>query len=201
MADYGNSMVTRAQHRRATLLQISDAAIDLFALDGSDVTFDAVAARAELSRRTLFRYVTRKEELAFIHPVLWLDVFNNALQELQHLALPDRLQIASRAIAHYIDDDPERPRRAFEAVSMRPELAPGFASISQRWIDRIADEVLQDIDESTSTDRFRARIIGSAVMGMVDAVTREWVAATPTTKFVDLYDLGFKVLAPIIDDA
>lgn len=194
-------MATRTEHRRATLLQLSDAAIELFAESGTAATFEQIAERAGLSRRTIFRYVERKEELAYVHPLLWLDVFEAALDDAADLSVPDRLRLASRAIALHIDADPEPPRRAFTVVASTPGLARGFTGIFQRWVDRVADETLRDITTPTSQDRFRARIIGSAVMGMVDAVTREWVASPTTTKFVDLYDDGFTMLAPILDGA
>ncbi len=57
-------MVTRAEHRRTTLLRLSDAAIERFAADGASATIDAIAKQAGMSRRTVFRYVDSKEELA-----------------------------------------------------------------------------------------------------------------------------------------
>lgn len=191
-------VVTRAEHRRTTLLQLSDAAVELFAEFGTTATFEQIAERAQLSRRTIFRYVEQKEELAYVHPLLWLDVFEAALDDAADRSLPDRLRYASRAIAEYIDAAPGPPRRAFEVIASAPGLARGFTKIFQRWVDRIADETLRDVVAPTSEDRFRARIIGSAVMGMVDAVTREWVSSPPTTSFVDLYDDGFTLLEPIL---
>lgn len=192
------AVVTRAEHRQTTLMRLSDAAIELFAEFGATATFDQIAERAKLSRRTIFRYVEQKEELAFVHPLLWFDVFEAALDDVSDLRVPERLRIASRAIAQHIDDDPEPPRRAFTVIASTPALARGFTGIFQRWVDRIATETLRDIVAPTADDRFRSRIIGSSMMGMVDAVTREWVTSPPTTSFVGLYDDGFSLLAPIL---
>lgn len=196
-------MVSRVDHRRNTLLKLSEAAVEAFSDDGPQVTIAEIARRAGLSRRTVFRYVDSKEELAFIHPLLWFDVFDDALDELGREALiadlAGSLRTASRAIAIYIDADPGPPRRAFELVAVTPDLARGFTAVYQRWINRIAVEVLNSSDDVTSPHaQFRARIIGSAVMGMVDAVVRQWVFSSPETKFVDLYDEGFDLLEPLL---
>lgn len=203
-------MVTRREHRRATLLRLSDAAIDLFEEVGPSVTIESIATRAGVSRRTVFRYVDSKEELAFIHPLLWFDVFEQALDRAPPAPIAERLRTASRAIALHIDADPEPPRRAFAVAAANPALARGFMAVYQAWIERIAVEVLAarpdapaadgpDSCDRDANDHFRSRIIGAAIMGMVDAVTRQWVFSPPSTRFADLYDQGFALLAPLLD--
>lgn len=192
-------MVTRAEHRRTTLLRLSDAAVELFESVGPAVTIDAIATRAGVARRTVFRYVDGKEELAFIHPLLWIDVFEAGLAAAPVNPLSERLRVASRAIAAHIDADPGPPRAAFSVAAAHPELARGFTSIFQKWIDRVATEVLVAAeDPEDARVRFRSRIVGAAMMGMVDAVTRQWVFSPPDVRFVDLYDEGFAVLAPLL---
>lgn len=201
-------MATRAENRRATLLALSEAAIDLFESDGPTVTVDAIAERAGVSRRTVFRHVESKEELAFIHPLLWFDAFDAALAANEQVPVGERLRLASMAIAAEIDADPEPPRRAFLVASAHPGLYRGFQSLYQRWVDRIA-EVVAQADAKTITaagsatdgsgDPFRARIVGSAVMGMVDAVTRAWLLAGPDVTYAELGDQGFAVVAPLLE--
>lgn len=193
-------MPTRAQLRTARLLRLSDAAVELFDEHGPSVTVEAIAEKAGVSRRTVFRHMGGKEELAFLHPVLWLDVFAAALEDAPAEPLSERLRVASRAIALHIDASPDRPRRAFAVAARHPELLRGFTTVFQTWIDRVATEVLTaSADPDSPAERFRARIIGAAVMGMVDAVVREWVFSDPPVRFVDLYDRGFELLAPLFD--
>ncbi len=192
-------MPTRAEHRHAVLTDLGDAAVSLFETEGPSVTMDAIADKAGVSRRTVFRYVESKEDLAFIQPVLWLDVFEAGLASAaDEPDIAERLRLASRDIAFYIDADPDRPRRAFIVAGLNPELQKGFTGIFQIWVDRIAAEVLAAGDPDNAEHRFRSRIIGSAVMGMVDAVTREWVLSPPDVSFVDLYDKGFEFIRPMI---
>lgn len=192
-------MATRAEHRRATLLQLGDAAIELFAVRGTSVTIDEIAATAGVSRRTIFRYVEAKEQLAFVHPMLWFDVFDAALAELADadLALGEKLRVASRAIALHIDADPEPPRHAFMVAAAHPELVRGFNVVFQQWVERVANEVIAADPTPSASTIFHSRVIGSAVMGMVDAVTREWLLSPAGTTFVEVYDRGFTFIAPL----
>lgn len=192
-------MVSRAEHRRSILSTLSDAAIELFDKDGPSVTIDAIAKKAGVSRRTVFRYIDAKEDLAYIEPVLWFDVFEAGLEAAKDEPdLAERLRMASLDIAHYIDADPDRPRRAFMVAGLNPELSRGFTGIFQRWVDRIAAEVLAAGDPDDPNHRFRSRIIGSAVMGTVDAVTREWLFSPPEVSFAELYEAGFDYVRPMI---
>lgn len=189
-------MVTRAEHRRATLLRLSDAAIERFASDGASATIDAIAKQAGMSRRTVFRYVDSKEELAYLHPVLWFEVFDKTLGQLDAgTPIAERLRIASMAIADHIDADPEPPRRAFMVGALTPGLQRGFVAVFQSWIDRIAREV-----EPHTDDPFRARIVGSAVMGMVDGVSREWLISPPERTYRSICAEGFEVIRPLLND-
>lgn len=203
-------MATRAEHRRDTLLRLGDAAISLFETDGPSVTIDQIAAQAEMSRRTVFRWVESKEQLAFVHPMLWFDVFDAALAQIGNdstVSLEDRFRFASGAIADHIDADPAPPRRAFFVAITHPELQRGFNIVFQQWVDRVAAEVLTVSAQrpagtsggagSPGEAHLRSRVIGASVMGMVDAVTREWLLSPPGTRFGDLYGKGFDVISPL----
>lgn len=147
-------MATRLEHRRQTLRQLSDAAVTLFESEGPSVTIDRIAQHAGVSRRTVFRYVGTKEELAFIHPVLWFDTFDAALSAHAELPFPERLRASIHAIAEHIDADPEPPHRAFIVAAAHPQLASGFIRVFQRWIDRIAQSVLVEMDDGDPAAEF-----------------------------------------------
>jgi hypothetical protein len=83
-------------------------------------------------------------------------------------------------------------------VEAYPQLAAGGSAATAIWIARVADEVMDGrADTVDKTTRFRARVIGAAVMGMVDAVMREWYREGPDANFVSLYDEGFSLIVPL----
>ena len=190
-------MVSRAEHRRATLLQISEATTRTFEQLGSKATFDDVAEQAGLSRRTLFRYVDNKEDLLFIHPVMWLEIFDEAIAEVADQPLRDRTMHAARRISEHIDADPDPVRRAMAVAAADPSMARGYAGVTRRWIDRIAAEIRGDAADSETV--FKAAVLGAAVMGVIDAALGEWFVSDPQPPLVDLVERGLDYLAPIFD--
>ena len=100
-------------------------------------------------------------------------------------------------MARHIDADPQPPRRAFTVAAAHPALARGFTAVFQRWVDRVAAEVLVDVDpEPGEDDRFRARVVGAACMGVIDACSREWLRSGQS--FESLFRRGYEQFRPIV---
>lgn len=192
-------MVSRAQHRNETLLRISAATTKAYEELGPTATFDDIAERADLSRRTLFRYVDSKEDLLFIHPIMWLDIFDEAIAEIGEAPLRDRVLFAARRISEHIDADPEPVRRAMAVALADPTaLARGNAAANGRWIQRIAAEVRGD--EVDHDSMFRASVLGSAIMGVIDAALGQWFLSDPAPPLAELVEQGLDYLTPILDE-
>jgi AcrR family transcriptional regulator len=164
---------------------------------GLAATFDDIAERAGVSRRTIHRYVDDKESLAFIHPMLWLDIFDEAVGEVADQPLRERLLFASHRISEFVDADPLPVREAMLVAGEHPSLAKGYAIVRHQWIDRMAAEILGDATDAESV--FRSQVLGAAVMGVIDATLLGW-AADPGNGSVDmLVSKGLDYLAPILD--
>ncbi|MDH3753152.1 MAG: TetR family transcriptional regulator [Acidimicrobiia bacterium] len=189
-------MVTRSQHRRNTLLDLSTAACDLFEEKGTAATLQEIAQRAGVARRTLFRYVDHKEDLAFLHPRIWLDVLTEAQAELTDGSVRDRLVHGARRISEHIDRDPEPVRRAMRVAQSIPALAKGNAVVQQLWIQRLTAEVRHG---QTDADEFRAHILAAAVMGVINAAIIEWYRGPDDLRLVDLVERGLDFIAPILE--
>ena len=188
-------MVTRAEHRRATLLALSDAATALFEEKGDAATIDDIAERAGVARRTIYRWVDQRDDLVFIHPRLWIDEFDAAVAGLD-LPPADRIRVGSKAVCAGIDRDPVPVRRAMQVALDIPQLMRGYAAVSQMWIERMAAEVL---DDPGNSDRvFRSRVVGAAIMGVIDAALNQWIAEPDSTTLEPLVMAGLDYLEPIL---
>jgi len=189
-------MVSRAEHRRATLLSISAATTAAYEELGPAATFDDIAKRAGVSRRTLFRYVETKDDLLFIHPMLWLDVFDEAIAEVSDESLRTRVSHAAHRISEHIDADPEPVRRAMAVAMLDPSaMGRGNAATNARWINRIASEIRGDSTDAEMA--FKASVLASAIMGVIDAALGQWFLSPSDTPLADLVDRGLDYLAPI----
>ncbi len=190
-------VVTRAEHRHRTLLALSDAATATFEELGPQASIEQVAERAGMARRTVYRWVESRDDLVFIHPRLWLEYFDEAVSEVVDQPMRERVLHGIRRVSEAIDADPGRVTRAMTVALKNPELMRGHATVNQAWISRIAAEVHHD--PTTRQERLRARVLGSAIMGAIDAALVEWLTSEPRPLLVDLVDEGLEHLAPILD--
>lgn len=188
-------MPTRTEHRRRTLLALSDAATAEFEARGTDATIEDIAARAGVSRRTVHRWVDGRDDLVFVHPRLWLEYFDEAIDELAEEPLRARILHGSRRVCDVVDADPEPVERAMTVALTHPSLMRGYGAISQQWIDRLAAEVAVEFPD----DPFRARVVGSAFMGVIDAALNEWLVTRPRPALLDLVERGIELLGPMLD--
>lgn len=190
-------MVTRVEHRRRTLLGLSAATTAALEANGPDATIDDIAARAGVSRRTVYRWVDTRDDLIFIHPRLWIEIFDEAVAEVADESLRTRIQHGARRVSEHIDADPAPVRSSMMVALLHPSLMRGYAAVSQEWVERMAAEVLGDATDGES--RFRARILGAAIMGVIDAALNAWMATDPAPPLISLVEPGLDYLSPILD--
>ncbi len=166
--------------------------------NGVDVSLDRIADEAGVARRTIYRWVGAREDLVFIHPRLWLDEFGGAVAPHANAPLLERVRIGCAAVCAVIDADPEPVRRAMRLAIAHPELLRGYAAVNLAWIERLAIEV--DPHPDTPDRRLRARTIGAAVMGAIDAALAAWSDDAAAT-IGPLIDRAIDHLAPILAEA
>lgn len=138
--------------------------------------------------------------MAFVHPILWFDAFDTAVGDptLADADLRTLLVAGSAAIAAEVDADPDPVRRAFMVAAIHPQLRRGFDSVFQRWVDRFAELSAADGDRRGAPDPLRDRVVGSALMGMVDAITRSWLMSPTDTTYDSLLTSGITVIDPLL---
>ena len=195
---YHRSVATRAEHRRQTLLALSRATTHELQARGLDATINDIANRAGVARRTVYRWVDSRDDLVFIHPRLWIEIFDDALTALGEAPLRERVLHGSRAVSAHIDADPQPVIDAMAIALEYPSLMRGYATVNQEWIDRMAGEVL-----GASTDpsaRFRSRVLGAAIMGVIDAALTGWLEHGGAKPLIGFVEAGLELLAPILDD-
>jgi AcrR family transcriptional regulator len=107
----------RSRKKRKTRLAIKEAAIDLFGERGYDATtVEAIAARAEVSVTTFFRYFASKEEVVFPEDTERLPAVRRIIME-QPIATCD-LDAVRIALQEALDvsEDPDRLARLTRAM-------------------------------------------------------------------------------------
>ena len=124
-----------------------------------------------------------------------IDVFDEAVAGLV-LPSADRIRLGSQAVCAAIDSDPIPVQRAMQVALDNPQLMRGYAAVSQMWIERMAAEVLDDPSDSDRV--FRSRVVGAAIMGVIDAALNQWIADPGSTELEPLVMAGLDYLDPIL---
>jgi len=165
----------RERKKDATRRALVRAANRRFHRDGFDATtIDDICADAGVGRRTLFRYFTNKEALAFPHRAERLETFLRMLE----LAPPDESPLASlrRIAAAFADDyaaNRERLLAQQRLIQSTPSLVAREHEIDQDWESAMAQTFARRFAGSPDAD-LRARMFAGAAIGLIRATMRYW---------------------------
>lgn len=165
----------RARKKAATMHRIQMVALSLFDEHGFDaVTIEQVAAAAEVSPSTVYRYFSTKEGLV-VH-----DEYDDRVLQLVGHYLGEGMRL-SEVLSCTLDDvwqghfdvhgelSLRRTRWAFEVPSIQ-------AAVSLE-INKQVDDIARVLERSGRWSFHRARVISSAVVWAVVAVLRSWFEA------------------------
>lgn len=166
-----------------------DTAIRLFEQRGFDgVTVDEIAAAADVSRRTFFRYFPTKEAVVFARRNEQLAQFREVLAE-----QPEGFDAIRQALLGLSTDYAERRRQILaeqKLIRTAPSLMMHDLEVD-RAFEAVMVEHLLDRSRRTVTDRRRAKLLAAAIMGATRVIIEEWAERDGDA---DLRKLGTEAL-------
>lgn len=143
MAQNGEPVSLRARTRQIVREQVIDAALALFAEHGYDsVTVEQVADSVGISRRTLHRYFTSKDDIVLGKYDALGDTFVELLRSrpLDEPAWESLRQVFGHAAAHVGDEEWARRDAAItRIIDASPALFAGYLERTQRAQSQLAD--------------------------------------------------------------
>src|SRR5829696_7106490 len=130
----------RERRRRQTAAAIVAGALGLFEERGFEgTTIEQIAAAADISRRTFFRYFADKEELFFAEDERLLTVIDETLDSAPDgEPVLDLARRATRALAAHSVADPERRLARERLIAATPALQARRLAKTLRWEQAIA---------------------------------------------------------------
>lgn len=184
MSSAQDSQSLRSRRHRQTRSDIVDAAFALFAERGYvDVTMEEIAAKAGVSRSTVYRRFPTKEDVVLDVPMQWLDAFDAAVEVLPDDAtLDEAFHHTAMAVATHIDENLERARASYAVLEEAPTLkVSGVATTA--WLTRmaaLAERYGSNGETDIAADPDRAAIIAGAYLGGIDAMMFQWASGGAT---------------------
>ena len=183
----------RDRRKRRTAEAIVAAAVELFAERGFErTTVDQIAAAADISRRTFFRYFADKEELFFAEDERLLEVVEATLDAAPAgepvLELARR---ATRALAARSTADPERRLARERLIAATPALQARRLAKTLRWEQAIAARLVE-----RGASEQEALLVPKLAMACFQTAYERWVR-DPGRDLPGLVDESFAALGGI----
>ena len=183
----------RDRRKRRTAEAIVAAALELFAERGFErTTIDQIAAAADISRRTFFRYFADKEELFFAEDERLLEVIEATLDAAPPgepvLELARR---ATRALAARSTADPRRRLDRERLIAATPALQARRLAKNLRWEQAIAARLVE-----RGAGEQEALLVPKLAMACFQTAYERWVR-DPGRDLPGLVDESFAALGGI----
>jgi AcrR family transcriptional regulator len=181
----------RARRKRRTAEAIVAGAAGLFEERGFErTTIDQIAAAAEISRRTFFRYFADKEELFFAEDERLLAVIDQTLDDAPgDEPVLDLARRATRALAAASAADPARRLARERLIATTPALQARRLAKTVRWEQAIAARLV-----ARGSDWPEALLVPKVALACFQAAYERWVL-DPGQDLPGLVDESFAALA------
>lgn len=186
----------RERKKNETRDALTSAALDLFELRGFDaVTVDDIAARANVSPRTFFRYFGSKEAVLFPDQDYLLSLMRDAMRSRPADEHPLRvLRAALAAVTRHTADHREHDLRRGRLAETGAAIAGYQRSVLvPAWEDMFTDTLAERLATDATTDP-RPRLFAGVAMAVMAAADVAWRASNGHDDPVTLLDHAFRAL-------
>jgi len=180
----------RQRKKAKTRQSIEFAAMELFSKHGfEETTVDEIAALAEISQRTFFRYFATKEDVVLADYSEHLAELITLLQQRPDNEHPwDSL----RAIFHSITADlthQEEMRHKAAIILSVPSIYARSLALQAQWEEQLAAAL--EIREPETGHTILPELMAAAALGIMRVVLRNWSQGSTENNLTTLLDSGF----------
>jgi AcrR family transcriptional regulator len=188
----------RERHRRRTAAQLGEVALQLFVERGFDATtVDDIAAAAEVSRRTFFRYFASKEDVLLAdHPQRLAELRAALAARPPSEPILTALREALMSMTGTYEEDRERLLRRATVMRTTPSLQARSLMLQREWEQAVSEMVAEHLGVDAHGD-LRPVVVAAATLGATRAAFGVWLegggkAHLPTmvAEALDLLDGG-----------
>lgn len=188
-----SELTLRERKKLAAMRRLQDVALDLFDEHGYDaVTIEQIAAAAEVSPSSVYRYFGTKEQL-----VLWdeydpqiMDYLDEALREHPPVAAIRRAM--ARALEQVFGREEARVRRRVRRIFSEPALLAKTMEQTDVMVSWFG--AMLAVHTGRDQDDLDVQVVAHAVTWSMVAVLRQWHASGFAEPLADGLDRAFELL-------
>jgi AcrR family transcriptional regulator len=167
----------RERHRKRTAAELEEAALVLFCEKGFDaVTIDDIAAAADVSRRTFFRYFASKEDVILSDHPKRLDELAAALDRRPADESPlAALRHAIISLAGSYEEQRDHMLRRFRLMTTTPALEARSLCLQRNWETAVTGMLAARMGVDPAED-LRPGVVAATTMAAMRIATANWLA-------------------------
>jgi AcrR family transcriptional regulator len=189
----------RSLKKLRTRRAIEDAAFQLFSTQGyEDTTVDQIAARAEVSTTTFFRYFPSKSEVALGEHGQHLPALHRAI--LERPADETELDCVRRAVIQefVVVIDPERTAARARIIAASPLLQGLSYERGGRWLEVLTDALARRRRLKAPDER--AILTARVVLAVLASTIEGWIASECKGNLIATVERGFDLMSDVCND-
>lgn len=165
----------RERKKRKLRIELVRVALQLFEAQGYEqTTVEDIAAAADVSPRTFFRYFARKDDVLLIDRDRKLAVMRAAVEHpLPGESMLDAVRRAVTALARDYASDPDTTTALFRLATTEPIVAARMLEFQIGWEQAMAAELAEHLE--MSPDDLRPQIIAHTALTTARLGMAEWL--------------------------
>lgn len=185
----------RERNRARTRAEIAHAALELFESDGFDATtVEQIAAAAQISAATFFRYYPSKEDVLFAdQDAAAADLRSRVSGRADHSHSVAALAEPVRAYAEALMEDDAPMQRLTRLVMTTPSLAPRSLRMRLRWEREVALQLASEAGRETPLLPDTA--VAAAAVSCLTSALRHWPREESSGRLGDLVSRAFEEIS------
>jgi AcrR family transcriptional regulator len=185
----------RERKKEATTERLREVALALVAERGFDaVSIDDIAAAADVSKTTFYRYFETKEDVLLGKSSDNLEILRASLEECPpEVPAVEAARHAFRRLAQTYQAGRAQKLVVDRLTTTTPSLAARSLTHQARWEEVIRDDVDRRDPEGESFTRW---LLAAQIIGAVRGAVSWWLAEGAERELVDLVDDALATLAP-----
>lgn len=185
----------RERKRLRVRSELIDAALKLFTRRGFEATsVDEIVARAEVSRRTFFRYFDSKEDVVLAFTDRVGDRIREELAARPHGEPP--LTAVRRALTPLVElygTEKDRVLTLFKLTAETAAIRARHLDRQDRWQRWLADEISKRLQLDAERD-LQPQLVAAVALTTIDVAVRAWLAGGGTVSLSKVVDDAYAAL-------
>jgi AcrR family transcriptional regulator len=190
----------RERKKQRTAEQLSQAAVQLFAARGFDeTTIEDIAAAAEVSPRTFFRYFASKEDVVLAGLLDAVDVLGEAIESRPaDEPVLTAVHRAALSLADFYAASREHLLVLARLIQQAPSVKARDLELRATWEDRVTADVARRLRVDPARD-LRPRLVATVALAALHVAVESWITRGGRCELPPLVDEAFALIDAGLD--